>query len=86
MRAEDKAEARRHFQTPLVFSIQETKGLEYETVILLNFVSVNSREFEAIIEGVAAEDVRGDALKYVRARDKGDKALDAYKFFINALM
>ena len=85
MRAEDKTEARRHFQTPLIFSIQEAKGLEYETVILLNFVSANSSEFDAIAEGVTAEDVRADALKYARARDKGDKALDVYKFFINAL-
>lgn len=85
MRAEDKAEARRHFQTPLIFSIQEAKGLEYETVILLNFVSANSREFEALIEGVSAADARAAALTYARARDKSDKALEAYKFFVNAL-
>jgi hypothetical protein len=85
LRAEDKSEARRHFQTPLIFSIQEAKGLEYETVILLNFVSANSREFEAIIEGVTVDDLCADALKYARARDKGDKSLEAYKFFINAL-
>ncbi|MCX6349699.1 MAG: hypothetical protein NTV79_09425 [Candidatus Aureabacteria bacterium] len=85
MRAEDKAEARRHFQTPLIFSIQEGKGLEYESVILLNFVSANSRAFEEIIEGVSAEDARGETLEYARAKDKGDKSLDAYKFFVNAL-
>ena len=34
MRGEDKAEARRHFQTPLLFSIQEAKGLEFDCVLI----------------------------------------------------
>jgi hypothetical protein len=85
MRAEDKAEARRIFQTPLVFCIQEAKGLEYEAIVLVNMVSGNSREFEAIVAGVTSEDLRKDTLTYARAKDKGDKSLDAYKFFINAL-
>lgn len=85
MRDEDKADARRHFQTPLIFSIQEAKGLEYETVIALNFVSAHGREFDAITEGVTTDDVRADALTYARAKDKGDKSLDAYKFFVNSL-
>jgi superfamily I DNA/RNA helicase len=38
LRQEDKAAARVHFQTPLVFSIQEAKGLEYENIILFNYV------------------------------------------------
>ncbi len=85
MREEDKAEARRHFETPLIFSVQEAKGLEYDTVILLNFVSANRAEFDAITEGVLPADLRAEALRYARAKDKADKALDAYKFFINAL-
>ncbi|NTV73817.1 MAG: hypothetical protein HGA66_06380, partial [Holophaga sp.] len=38
-RDEDKAEAGLRFKTPLLFSIHEAKGLEYENVILLNFAS-----------------------------------------------
>ena len=84
LRPEDKEAARRRFQTPLLFSIQEAKGLEYDSVILWNFVSDNPRAFEAIVEGVTAADLTG-ALDYARARDKTDKSLEAYKFYINAL-
>lgn len=85
MREEDKADARRYFHTPLLFSIQEAKGLEYETIILYNMVSGSSREFDAVVEGVTEEDVQRDDLSYARAKDKGDKSLEAYKFFVNAL-
>ena len=85
LREEDKLEARRSFRTPLIFSIQEAKGLEYEAVILLNFVSAQPRAYEAIVEGVIPADLQKNELEYARARDKGDKSLDAYKFYINAL-
>ncbi len=84
LREEDKADARQHFQTPLVFSIQEAKGLEYDSVVLLNFVSANRKEFGAIVEGVSADDLRADSLAYARAKDKTDKSIDAFKFFINS--
>ena len=84
MRGEDKAEARRHFQTPLLFSVQEAKGLEYENIILYNFVSGSPRVFDEITAGVTADTLSRD-LKYARAKDKADKSLDAYKFYINAL-
>ena len=45
MREEDKAEARAHFQTPLIFSIHEAKGLEYENIIVYRFVSSNRARF-----------------------------------------
>lgn len=83
-RQEDKALARAYFRTPLVFAIHEAKGLEYENVILLNFVSGNAREFQEIIEGVSEEALDKD-LSYARAKDKSDKSLEAYKFFINGL-
>jgi superfamily I DNA/RNA helicase len=35
LRTEDKSEAQRYFQSPLVFSIQEAKGLEYENIIYM---------------------------------------------------
>lgn len=84
MREEDKADARRSFNTPLIFSVQEAKGLEYENIILLNFVSANARAFSVLTEGVTAEDVQG-SFSYARAKDKSDKSLEAYKFFVNAL-
>ncbi|MFZ4776560.1 MAG: UvrD-helicase domain-containing protein [Terrimicrobiaceae bacterium] len=84
LRSEDKAEARQFFQTPLIFSIQEAKGLEYESVILYGFVTGNSKDYDAIVEGVTAADLTRD-LVYSRARDKTDKSLEVYKFFINAL-
>jgi len=43
LRDEDKIEARRHFRTPLVFSVLESKGLEYENVILFRVVSTERR-------------------------------------------
>lgn len=84
MRDEDKAEAKRFFETPLVFSVQEAKGLEYDNVILYNFITVFAKEFRHIAEGVSPEDLEGE-LAYARARDKSDRELDTYKFYINAL-
>ena len=45
LRDEDKDEARRVFRTPLVFSVREAKGLEYENIIMVGFVSGQSRAF-----------------------------------------
>ncbi|MCG2661532.1 MAG: hypothetical protein L6437_14960 [Kiritimatiellae bacterium] len=85
LREEDKPEARRFFRTPLLFSIQEAKGLEYENIVLVGFVSACRKEFNEIVEGVEPSDLERDRLDYGRARDKADKSLEAYKFFINAL-
>jgi hypothetical protein len=85
LRDEDKAAARRIFQTPLVFSIQEAKGLEYDNIILYNVVSAYANQFDEIIEGVTASHLDKTDLQYARAKDKTDKSLDAYKFYINAL-
>ena len=85
MRDEDKAQARQHFSTPLLFSIHEAKGLEYENIVLYRFVSDHRAEFGEIVEGVRAEDLQTDSLEYRRARDKSDKSLEVYKFFVNAL-
>lgn len=84
LRSEDKTEARQFFQTPLIFSIQEAKGLEYESVILYGFVTGNPKDYDAIVEGVTPEDLTRD-LVYARARNKEDKSVEIYKFFINAL-
>jgi len=85
MKPEDKHVAKRIFKTPLVFSVQEAKGLEYRNIIILNFVSGNSKEFREITAGVSAEQIQGDDLAYSRGKDKSDKSPEAYKIFINSL-
>jgi ATP-dependent exoDNAse (exonuclease V) beta subunit len=85
MRDEDKAAVRAHFQTPLIFSIHEAKGLEYENIVLYRFISGNRARFSEIAEGVSAADLEGDELDYRRARDKTDRSLEIYKLYVNAL-
>jgi hypothetical protein len=84
MRPEDKAAAARCFRTPLLFCIQEAKGLEYENIILFNFVSGSGAAFKEVVAGVDSSDLDTD-LTYARAKDKTDKSLEAFKFYINAL-
>jgi hypothetical protein len=85
LREEDKAEARRFFRTPLVFAIHEAKGLEYESIVLFRFISGQRAAFAQLTAGVAADDLTGDDLDYHRTRDKSDKSLEVYKFYVNAL-
>ncbi|WP_374088616.1 UvrD-helicase domain-containing protein [Methylomicrobium lacus] len=84
MNAEQKPEAARHFSTPLVFTIQEAKGLEYENIILYNFLTLEESRYREISKGVSHADLEQD-LKYARGKDKTDKSLEVYKFYINAL-
>ena len=81
---EQKAEVRQWFRTPLVFSIHEAKGLEYENVLLYGFVSGEEKRFRDIAADLGEADLHGE-LRYARGRDKGDKSLEVYKFYINAL-
>jgi AAA domain len=85
MHPEHKPAARAHFQTPLIFSIQEAKGLEYDNIILYNFTSADEERFREITRGVSVEDMRAEELRYARAREKSDKSLEIYKFHVNAL-
>ncbi len=85
MRDEDKGEARKYFQTPLIFSIHEAKGLEYENIILYRFLSDHRAEFTELADGVSPADLASDDLEYRRAKDKADKSLEVYKFYVNAL-
>ncbi|MDR1342565.1 MAG: AAA family ATPase [Prevotellaceae bacterium] len=80
-----KALAARYFKTPLIFSVQEAKGLEYENVILIDFISDHEAEFREIIAGVTVDDLKQEALRYNRAADKHDKDAEIYKFYINSL-
>jgi hypothetical protein len=85
LRDEHKAAAREHFRTPLVFSVLETKGLEYDSVILYRLVSSERKTFAELCEGVTRAELEVEALDYRRAKDKGDRSLEAFKFFVNAL-
>lgn len=85
LRDEDKAAARSQFDTPLIFSVHEAKGLEYDNIVLFRFVSDNRAPFHEIAEGVSEADLASDELHYGRARDKTDKSLEIYKFYVNAL-
>lgn len=85
LRDEDKAEAKKHFRTPLVFSVHEAKGLEYPNIVLYRFVSDQRQAYAEICEGVSAADLAKDELDYRRARDKQDKSLEVWKFYVNAL-
>jgi len=84
MHEDQKKEARKYFSTPLIFSVREAKGLEYENIILYNFVSSDVQRFNAIAEGVSSEDLHVEELTYARVKDKSDKSLEIYKFHINA--
>ena len=85
LRDEDKAAARSQFDTPLIFSVHEAKGLEYDSIVLFRFVSDNRAQFHEIAEGVTAADLASDDLNYSRGKDKSDKSLEIYKFYVNAL-
>ncbi len=84
IRDEWKEIAKRYFQTPLVFSIFETKGLEYDHIILFDFISAESDSFAEIARGVNPDELQGE-FTYARAKEKTDKSLEIYKFYINAL-
>jgi len=85
LRDEDKAAARRVFRTPLVFSVHEAKGLEYPNIILYRFISGQRQAYTEICEGVTAADLNTEELSYRRARDKLDRSLELWKFYVNAL-
>lgn len=85
LRNEDKAAARKFYNTPLLFSIQEAKGLEYENIILFNAISTYDAEFRELTNGVKPEDLSPEQHSFSRAGDKSDKSLEAYKFYVNSL-
>ena len=85
LRDEDKSAARASFRTPLIFSVHEAKGLEYPHVILFNIVSGQRAAFAEVCDGVSAKDIDTAGLDYRRAKDKSDKSLELYKFYVNAL-
>jgi len=84
MKEEDKPRVKKIFQSPLIFSIHEAKGLEYQNIVLVDFISNEAAIFSQICEGMSAEALNKEHV-YARAKHKNDKSLEAYKFYINAL-
>lgn len=80
---EHKELARKHFETPLIFTVQEAKGLEYDNIIMFNLISSEVDKFEKIASGINSSDLKGE-ISYGRSRDKRDKSLESYKFYINS--
>ncbi|MFG6443292.1 UvrD-helicase domain-containing protein [Roseateles sp. LKC17W] len=85
LRDDDKSAARARFRTPLVFSVHEAKGLEYPHVLLVDIVSGQRQAYAEVCDGVQPTDLETDELDYRRAKDKADKSLELYKFYVNAL-
>ena len=78
-----KEKARLIFNSPLIFTVQEAKGLEYDNIIIYNFVSEEKNYTE--ISKDADSSFLKDDFKYGRVKDKADKSLEIYKFYMNAL-
>ena len=79
-----KVELKKSFKTPLIFTVRETKGLEYENIVLVDFISNESDKFRKISENIELEDLKKD-FNYSRNRDKASRELDTYKIYINSL-
>jgi len=79
-----KKDAKKVFETPLIFTIQEAKGLEYKNIILFNFLTNETQKFSEIAKGILKSDLERE-LKYSRPKDKTDRELDTYKIYINSL-
>lgn len=80
-----KKEIKKDFKTALVYTVQEVKGLEYEEVILVNFVSNYRQAFNEITKGIQQDNLLAD-LKYNRSGKKETESrLESYKIYINSL-
>ncbi len=82
---EQKEIAKSVFNTPLVFTVYEAKGLEYPNIILFNMVSEAQNEFKEICSNVEKQDLESTHMQYIRAKDKYDKSVEGLKFYINSL-
>ncbi|BET30673.1 hypothetical protein wCauBTS_12800 [Wolbachia pipientis] len=95
---ESKEDARKLFDTPLVFNIHEAKGLEFENVILYKFTSCKAYneiwkiactdksdgEIDNTINRIR-DSYNEKEVNTSRNKDKKDKSLEKYKFYMNAL-
>ncbi|WP_341756261.1 MULTISPECIES: UvrD-helicase domain-containing protein [unclassified Candidatus Tisiphia] len=78
-----KQKVRKVFNTPLIFTIQEAKGLEYENIILYDFIS--SEQTYTVISKDMDQSFLDTDFRYSRTKEKTDKSLEIYKFYINSL-
>ncbi|CAA6808928.1 MAG: Unknown protein [uncultured Sulfurovum sp.] len=79
-----KSRVTAYFDSPLIFTVQEAKGLEYKNVILIGFVSSNASKFNNIVSNISKIEL-DEALNYGRQKDKENRDLEAYKVYINSL-
>lgn len=80
-----KIEIKKDFKTALIYTVQEIKGLEYDEIILVNFVSNNNQAFNEIIRDINKNDLTTN-LKYNRSGKKdNENRLESYKIYINSL-
>jgi len=84
MNDDQKNQAKHYFNTPLIFTIQEAKGLEYENIVLYNFISQEETRYREIAQGVNIAELEQE-LNYSRNKDRADKSGEVYKFYINSL-
>ncbi|MBD0391581.1 ankyrin repeat domain-containing protein [Wolbachia endosymbiont of Pentalonia nigronervosa] len=91
-----KEDVRRAFDTPLVFSMQEAKGLEFKNVILYKFGEVYNKLWNIVCPNKDKEEVERKVneirLSYgeenvntSRTKDKEDESFERNKFYMNAL-
>ncbi len=76
MHPDDKALASACFSTPLVFSVQEAKGLEYENIVLYNFTSKEEQRFREITRGVEHADLQQGPYNELKAETKQRKKVN----------
>ena len=86
LRDEDKAAAQAQFHTPLRLLGARGQGTGVRPHrAATGFVSGQRAAYAEVCDGVTAPDLAGDELDYRRAKDKSDKSLELYKFYVNAL-
>ncbi|HIO71330.1 MAG TPA: hypothetical protein EYG60_05295, partial [Campylobacterales bacterium] len=79
-----KRDAKMKFRTPLIFTVQEVKGLEYKNIVIFNFVTKYQKKFRDIVQGINKSDLEKE-LKFSRNRNKENRELEQYKIYINSL-
>ncbi len=79
-----KRDAKMKFRTPLIFTVQEVKGLEYKNIVIFNFVTKYQKKFRDIVQGINKSDLEKE-LKFSRNKNKENREFEQYKIYINSL-
>jgi ankyrin repeat protein len=80
----EKREAKKIFNTELTFTVREAKGLEYQNIVLFNFITNHSKHFFEIVKDISKKDLESNLI-YNRQKDKENRDLETYKITINSL-